>query len=105
MLVEFDDDDDEDEDDDDDEGHGEDDDDEAVRGLELDLWDEDRYPLLPDFDSNILLNVLKRILRVYIREVQSEFLMVFWLFSVSYSCSRISKVVWSNPLDIHPAQQ
>jgi hypothetical protein len=101
MLVEFDD---NDEDDDDDEGHGEDDD-EAVRGLELDLWDEDRYPLLPDFDSNIPLNVLKRILRVYVWEVQSKFLMVVWLFSVSYSHSRIPKVVWSNLLDIHLARQ
>jgi hypothetical protein len=100
MLVEFDD-----EDDDDDEGHGEDDDDEAVRGLELDLRDEDRYPLLPDFDSNILLNVLKQILRVYVWEVRSKFIMVFWLFSISYSHSRISKVAWSNPLDIHLPQQ
>lgn len=101
MLVEFDDD----EDDNDDEGHGEDDDDEGVRGLELDLRDEDRYPLLPAFDSNTPLNVLKRILRVYVREVRSKFLMVFWLFSISYSRSRISNVVWSNPLDIHPTQQ
>ena len=101
MLVEFDDD----EDNDDDEGHGEDDDDEGVRGLELDLRDENRYPHLPSFDSNIPLNVLKRILRVYVQEVRSMFLMVFRLFSVSYSGSRISKVVWSNPLGIHPTQQ
>jgi len=59
MLVEF---------------HGEednddDDDDDGVQELELYLQDRDRYPLLPSFDSNIPLNVLKQILRVYVQEV------------------------------------
>jgi len=62
MLIVFD-------NDDDNDGHGEDDNDEGVQGLELDLQDEDRYPLLPTFDSDTQLNVLKRLLRVYVREV------------------------------------
>jgi len=52
-----------DDDDNDDEGT------QAEDGLVLAFRKEDRYPLLPEFNSNPPLDVLKRILRVYVREV------------------------------------
>jgi hypothetical protein len=53
-----------------------DNDDEGERGedaLVLARRKEDNYPLLPAFDSNTPLDVLKRILRVYVREVRSMY--------------------------------
>jgi hypothetical protein len=59
-------------------GDGDDDDDnddEAEKGedtLVLARRENDKYPLLPPINSNTPLDVLKRILRVYAREVRSK---------------------------------
>ena len=59
-----------------DDGEDGDDDEEADRveeGLVLAFRSEDKYPLLPAVNSNTPLDLLKRVLRVYVREVQSKF--------------------------------
>ena len=59
----------------DDGGVEDDNDEEADKGedtLVLACCKTDKYPLLPPINSNTLLDVLKRILRVYVQEVRSK---------------------------------
>jgi hypothetical protein len=58
----------------DDEQDREDDDEpeQAEEALVLAFRNEDGYPLLPAVNSNTPLDMLKRILRVYVREVRSK---------------------------------
>lgn len=59
----------------DDGGVEDDNDEEADKGedaLVLACRETDKYPLLPPINSNTPLDVLKRILRVYVREVRSK---------------------------------